>query len=75
MNFNPQGTTFRVLIDEEAQYVIWPEHKAVPGAWTDIGVTGGKQDCLDYVELAWMDLCPLSFSFFMDQRSGPMTTH
>ncbi|MET3132372.1 MbtH protein [Oxalobacteraceae bacterium GrIS 1.11] len=75
MIFSPQGAMFRVLIDQEEQYAIWPERKAIPDGWTDIGVTGCKQDCLDHVELAWMDLCPLSCPHFIEQRSGTMTAH
>lgn len=75
MFLSSQDPIFRVLIDEEEQYAIWPERKVIPDGWTDIGVLGCKQDCLDHVDLAWLELCPLSRTHFMEQRSRTANIH
>ncbi|MDC8759757.1 MbtH family protein [Janthinobacterium fluminis] len=75
MFLSNQEIVFRVLIDQEKQYAIWPERKAIPDGWTDIGVLGCKQACLDHVDMAWLDMCPLSGLHFMEQRMGTLTVH
>ncbi|WP_317202656.1 MbtH family protein [Janthinobacterium sp.] len=75
MFLSQQEINFRVLIDQEEQYAIWPERKAIPDGWIDIGVLGCKQECLDHVDLAWLDMCPLSFPHFLHQRSATIRVH
>lgn len=64
--FDREDGVFRVLINQEKQYSIWPEWKAIPGGWRDTGVLGDKKTCLDYIENTWTDMRPLSLRRFMD---------
>lgn len=52
--------TYKVVYNEELQYSIWPAHRAAPQGWTEEGVSGPKQACLDHITGVWTDLRPLS---------------
>lgn len=51
---------YRVVVNDEDQYSIWPEHKRNAPGWRDAGFTGGRDECLDHVEQVWRDLRPRS---------------
>lgn len=53
-------TTFRVVVNHEEQYSIWPDHKDVPEGWVAVGPDGSKDTCLDYIERVWTDMRPRS---------------
>ncbi len=40
--FDREDAVFRVLVNHEEQYSLWPEWKAIPAGWTDTGVLGDK---------------------------------
>jgi MbtH protein len=54
------NTLYHVVANHEEQYSIWPEYKAIPTGWRSVGKSGGKQECLDYIEEVWTDMRPLS---------------
>lgn len=66
--FDREGEVFRVLVNHEEQYSIWPEWKAIPGGWRDTGMKGDKKACLEYIEKVWTDMRPLSLRRFMDEQ-------
>jgi MbtH protein len=70
MSFDRGDAVFRVLVNQEQQYSIWPEYKAIPGGWTDVGISGDKKTCLDHVEKVWTDMRPLSLRRFMEQQDN-----
>jgi len=51
---------YKVVINHEEQYSIWPEERENPLGWNDVGRSGSKQQCLDYIEEVWTDMRPLS---------------
>jgi MbtH protein len=53
-------TIYRVVINHEEQYSIWPSTKAIPTGWKDAGKQGPKAECLAYIEQVWTDMRPLS---------------
>ncbi len=57
-----QGTdgTYRVVINDEEQYSIWPVGRENAPGWRDEGFTGSKEQCLDHIEQVWHDMRPLS---------------
>ncbi|WP_157792958.1 MbtH family protein [Bordetella genomosp. 8] len=67
--FDREGAILRVLVNDEEQYSLWPDFKAIPAGWRDTGVQGDKQTCLAYVEQVWTDMRPLSLRRFMDEHS------
>jgi len=54
------GQEFKVLVNHEEQYSLWPADREAPAGWKEAGKSGTKADCLAFVEGAWVDLRPLS---------------
>ncbi|WP_035057021.1 MbtH family protein [Andreprevotia chitinilytica] len=51
---------YHVVVNDEGQYSIWPEGKAVPLGWHIEGNPGTKETCLAYIKEVWTDMRPLS---------------
>lgn len=66
MSFDSEDMIFRVVVNHEEQYSIWPEYKEIPVGWREAGKAGTKKECLDYIETVWTDMRPLSLRQFMD---------
>lgn len=49
-----------VVVNDEEQHSIWPEHKPIPAGWRAEGASGSKADCLSHIEAVWTDITPLS---------------
>ena len=56
----PREETFRVVVNHEEQYSIWPADREPPAGWTDAGKTGSREACLAHIEEVWTDMRPLS---------------
>ena len=54
------GDTFKVLVNSEGQYSIWPSGKEIPKGWTQFGEEGTKDECLKLVDTEWQDMRPNS---------------
>jgi MbtH protein len=54
------NTIYKVVINHEEQYSIWPAEKENPLGWNDVGKSGTKAECLDYIKEVWTDMRPLS---------------
>lgn len=65
--FDDESEVFKVLVNEEAQYSLWPQWKEIPGGWRDTGVQGDKASCLAHVEEVWTDMRPQSLRVWMDE--------
>jgi MbtH protein len=42
-------TIYKVVMNHEEQYSIWPADRENPLGWTDAGKTGLKAECLEYI--------------------------
>ncbi len=62
--------TYKVVLNHEEQYSIWPAHRENAPGWRDAGQTGTKAECLAYIEKVWTDMRPLSLRRHMDQAEG-----
>jgi len=62
-------TTYRVVVNHEEQYSIWPEYKEIPRGWKDAGKVGLKADCLTFIKEVWTDMRPLSLRRKMEASS------
>jgi len=60
-------TVYKVVVNHEEQYSIWPEYKEVPLGWKDIGKAGPKTECLAYIKEVWTDMRPLSLRKRMEE--------
>lgn len=52
--------TFKVVVNHEEQYSIWPSSKSNPPGWEDEGMSGTREECLCHIEAVWTDMRPLS---------------
>lgn len=59
-----------VVVNDEEQYSIWPEERALPDGWRAAGTRGSKADCLAWIEQVWTDLRPLSLRQELERASG-----
>ena len=53
-------TIYKVVVNHEEQYSIWPTHRENALGWNDAGRSGSKADCLAYIKEVWTDMRPLS---------------
>lgn len=60
-------TIYRVVVNHEEQYSIWPADRENPPGWRDAGKSGLKAECLAYVKEVWTDMRPLSLRQRMDE--------
>ena len=58
-------TIYRVVVNHEEQYSIWPEGRELPAGWKEEGKSGTKKECLDHIEVVWTDMRPLSLRLKM----------
>jgi MbtH protein len=60
---------YRVVVNHEEQYSIWPADRDLPAGWQAVGEPRSKQACLDWVEHAWTDMRPLSLRKQMESQT------
>ena len=53
-------TSYRVVVNHEEQYSIWPAERENALGWNDAGFTGTNEACLAYIKKVWTDMRPLS---------------
>jgi MbtH protein len=53
-------TIYTVVVNHEMQYSIWRKEKELPLGWEEVGFSGEKEECLDFIEKEWTDMRPLS---------------
>jgi MbtH protein len=51
---------YRVMVNDEDQYSIWPADKPVPAGWRPVAEPGSKASCLSYITEVWTDMRPRS---------------
>jgi len=61
------NTIYKVVVNHDEQYSIWPADRTIPLGWSDAGKEGTKQECLAYIEEVWTDLRPLSLRQKMEE--------
>jgi uncharacterized protein YbdZ (MbtH family) len=62
-------TIYKVVVNHEEQYSIWPEYRDNPPGWRDAGKSGPKADCLAYIKEVWTDMRPLSLRKKMEEAA------
>ena len=54
------ASIYKVVVNHEEQYSIYPVDRDNPLGWNSTGKTGTKAECLQYIEEVWTDMRPLS---------------
>jgi MbtH protein len=53
-------SSWKVLVNGEEQYAIFPDLLPTPGGWSEVGFTGNEAECMAYVDTHWTDMRPRS---------------
>jgi len=61
-------TIYKVVLNHEEQYSIWPAQKDNALGWKDAGFSGTKEQCLAYIKEVWTDMRPLSLRKKMEEQ-------
>jgi MbtH protein len=62
-------TIYKVVVNHEEQYSIWPADRENPLGWKDAGKSGPKAECLIYIKEVWTDMRPLSLRKKMEEAA------
>ena len=62
-------TTYKVVVNHEEQYSIWPAHRENPPGWRDAGKSGTRAECLAHIDEVWTDMRPLSVRREMEEAA------
>ena len=62
--------TYKVVVNDEEQYSIWPEGRENALGWKDAGTSGTKEECLAWIEENWTDMRPASLRRTMEQATA-----
>jgi MbtH protein len=60
-------TIYKVVVNHEEQYSIWLADRENPLGWNDVGKSGTKAECLEYIKEVWTDMRPLSLRKKMEE--------
>ncbi|MDZ7959070.1 MAG: MbtH family protein [Aulosira sp. DedQUE10] len=63
-------TIYKVVVNHEKQYSIWPAARENALGWKDAGKSGLKAECLEYIKEVWTDMRPLSLKKKMEESSS-----
>jgi len=69
-NESEDNTTYKVVVNHEEQYSIWPADRENALGWTDVGKVGTKEECLIYIKEVWTDMRPLSLRKKMEEQKS-----
>ena len=50
--------TFKVVVNHEEQYSIYPAERRVPIGWRAVGKVDEEEECLRYIEEIWVNNRP-----------------
>src|SRR5215472_3543316 len=64
-------TIYKVVLNHEEQYSIWPAHRENALGWKDAGKSGTKAECLAYIKEVWTDMRPRSLRDKMREQGLP----
>lgn len=60
---------YKVVVNHEEQYSIWPAERENALGWRDAGKSGPKDECLAYIKEVWTDMRPLSLRKKMEEMA------
>jgi MbtH protein len=69
--FENEDGAYRVLINDEGQYSLWPQELKTPAGWRQVGPEGKRQECLDFIDANWTDMRPNSLRALDRQKGEP----
>ncbi|CAO5157089.1 MbtH-like domain-containing protein [Frankia sp. AiPs1] len=71
----PAGSElFKVVVNAEEQYSVWPAGRRNALGWFDTSVVGTREQCLDSIASTWSDLRPRSLRRRMGRTRPPVAS-
>ncbi len=64
----PHCELWKIVVNIEDQYSVWPEGKEMPYGWREEGKSGSKEECLKHIEEIWTDMRPRSLKEAMIEK-------
>jgi MbtH protein len=64
-------TLYKVVVNHEEQYSIWPADRENPSGWRDEGTSGSKAECLAHIREVWTDMRPRSLREKLEGTGDP----
>jgi MbtH protein len=55
-----QELIYKVVVNHEEQYSIWPADRENKRGWRDAGKAGTLEECHKHIRRVWKDMRPLS---------------
>lgn len=73
MSWEPpeDDTIYKIVLNHEGQYSIWPADRENAIGWNDYGFSGPKAECLSKIKELWTDMSPIKLA---DRNSDPGDT-
>jgi MbtH protein len=68
------GDIFKVLVNDEGQYSLWPGAQPAPDGWMEACPPAPKAEALAYVEAHWTDMRPASLREAMARDAAERST-
>lgn len=65
--------SYKVVVNHEEQYSIWPADRENALGWKDAGKSGSKEQCLEFIKEVWTDMRPLSLRKRMEITESDRT--
>lgn len=65
-----ESILYKVVVNHEEQYSIWPDFRDLPPGWLAAGKRGTKAECLAHIKEVWTDMRPLSLRRRMDEAAA-----
>ncbi|MFJ6215455.1 MbtH family protein [Streptomyces sp. NPDC092296] len=60
---------YRVVVNDEEQYSVWPVDRALPLGWYAEGTEGSREDCLTHIGTVWTDMRPAGLRRQMERAA------
>jgi MbtH protein len=67
---NEAQELYKVVVNHEEQYSIWPAERENAPGWNDAGKSGSKEECLAHIKTVWTDMRPLSLRKQMEAQAN-----
>ena len=61
---------FKIVINHEEQYSLWPVSRANPRGWKDAGVVGTPEQCVAFIERVTADSSPAKLRQRIEELQG-----
>jgi MbtH protein len=63
-----ESEVYSVLLNDEGQHSLWPDFCLIPAGWKQTGTVGSRQQCLDWINTAWVNMQPKSLVKLMNAK-------